>query len=122
MTAPQDAPVVYEVNLDLDAAIRGEYLAWLGPHIDEICALPGFLGAALYEVADPAPAPGRVRLCVQYRLADAAALGAYLQEHAPRLRADGEARFGGRFSDARRVLAAFSLNPQTVTPSEKADS
>jgi hypothetical protein len=41
---------------------------------------------------------------VQYRLIDAAALEAYLRDHAPRLRADGVARFGERFRAQRRVL------------------
>lgn len=96
--------MIYEVNLDLDAAIRAEYLAWLSAHMREICALPGFVGAQCWEVAEPAAEPGRVSLCVQYTLRDAAALDAYLREHAPRLRAEGEARFGGRFRASRRVL------------------
>lgn len=99
--------VVYEVNLELDAAIRADYLAWLHAHVAEICALPGFTGAQLFEVAEPAPTAGRVSLCVQYRLVDAAALEAYLREHAPRLRADGIARFGDRVRAQRRVLHAL---------------
>lgn len=99
--------VVYEVNLDLDAAIRDDYLAWLAPHVAEILALPGFTGAQVFEVADPAAAPGRASLCVQYRLAGQADLDRYLAEQAPRLRAEGMARFGGRFSASRRVLAAL---------------
>jgi hypothetical protein len=98
--------VVYEVNIDLDAAIRGDYLAWLDAHVAEICALPGFIGAQVFEVADPPAAPGRAVLCVQYRLRGQADLDRYLAEHAPRLRAEGLARFGGRFSASRRVLTA----------------
>ena len=97
--------VVYEVNLDVDAAIAGEYRAWLGAHAGEIVALPGFTGARTFDVLDPPPAPGRVALCVQYALRDGAALEAYLRDHAPRLRADGIARFGDRFRATRRVLA-----------------
>lgn len=99
-----DAGVIYEVNLDIDAAIRAEYLDWLSAHMHEICALPGFVGAQLWEVAEPGAEPGRVSLCAQYTLRDGAALDAYLREHAPRLRAEGEARFGGRFRASRRVL------------------
>jgi hypothetical protein len=99
--------VTYEVNLDLDAAIREDYLAWLDGHVREICALPGFTGARLWEVTDPAPPDGRIGLCVQYALRDAAALEAYLRDHAPRLRADGLSRFGGRFSATRRVLSTL---------------
>lgn len=106
--------VVYEVNLDVDAAIRVDYLAWLRTHIAEICALDGFSGAECLEVLDPPPAPGRASFCVQYRLVDGAALDAYLHEHAPRLRADGLARFGGRFNATRRVLARQA--PDAVDP------
>lgn len=96
--------VVYEVNLDVDAAVIGDYRAWLLAHIADILALPGFTGAQLFEVAEPPPAEGRVALCVQYSLRDAAALDAYLREHAARMRADGQARFGGRFTASRRIL------------------
>lgn len=110
------ASVVYEVNLDLDAAVRGEYLAWLAAHVAEICALPGFAGAAVFEVADPPAPDGRVALCVQYRLAGMAALEAYLRDHAPRLRSEGLARFGGRFSASRRVLEGLDLTVGSTRP------
>ncbi|GHA82506.1 DUF4286 family protein [Cognatilysobacter bugurensis] len=96
--------LIYEVNVDVDAEIHAAYLAWLRPHIDEILALPGFTGAQMFEVTEPAPSEGQRSLCVQYRLVDAAALDAYLREHAPRLRADGVARFGTRFRAQRRVM------------------
>ena len=96
--------LVYEVNIDLDAAVEADYRAWLRRHVDEILALPGFIGAQVFDAIDPPPAPGRIALCVHYRLADEAALQAYFDQHAARLRADGVARFGGRFGAARRVL------------------
>jgi len=95
--------VVYEVNIDLDAGIEVEYRAWLHGHVAEIVALPGFTGAAVFDVVDPA-AEGRIGICMQYRLHDEAALQAYFAQHAPRLRADGVARFGDGFSATRRVL------------------
>lgn len=96
--------VLYEVNLDVDAAIASDYRVWLRDHVAQLLALPGFVDARIFEVADPPPAPGRVALCCHYRLRDAAALEAYFEQHAPRLRGDGIARFGGRFSASRRVL------------------
>lgn len=96
--------IVYEVNLDVDAAIHADYRAWLDAHVREILALPGFVSAEILEYRDPAPAAGRRSLCVQYRLTDDAALERYLREDAPRLRADGIARFGGKFSATRRIL------------------
>lgn len=95
---------VYEVDIEVDAGIADAYRAWLDAHVREILALPGFTGASVMEVVDPAPAAGSVALCVRYRLRDAAALEAYLRDHAPRLRADGVARFGGRFRARRRIL------------------
>lgn len=96
--------LIYEVNVEVDAAIRAEYLHWLHAHVAEICALPGFTGAQVLEVVEPPPGDDRAALCVQYRLHNEAALETYLREHAPRLRADGAARFGTRFSATRRVL------------------
>ncbi|KRD77009.1 DUF4286 family protein [Lysobacter sp. Root983] len=99
------AGVVYEVNLDLDAAIADDYRAWLGPHTREILALPGFLDARIHTQLDPPAEPGRVRLSVRYRLDRQESLDAYVRDHAPRMRADAVARFGDRFSATRRVLS-----------------
>lgn len=103
-TVGNDGVVVYEVSIDLDAIILDAYLAWLRPHMRELCALPGFVGARLFQVDEPAAAAGRVSLCTHYTLHDSAALAAYLRDHAPRLRAEGQARFGGQFQATRRVL------------------
>ena len=96
--------IVYEVNLFVRKAIAAEYRVWLDAHVQEILALPGFLGAEVFERREPAPSEGELVLCTQYRLRDAAALDDYLREHAPRLRADGLARFGDGFRAERRVL------------------
>ena len=98
--------LVYEVDADVDAGLREDYLHWLAAHVAEIVALPGFEGAQVYEVVEPA-LPDVLRVCIRYRLADADALQAYLREHAPRLRADGVARFGERVRMQRRVMRAL---------------
>ena len=43
-------------------------------------------------------------LCVQYALKSRELLDAYLRDHAPRLRADGVARFGDRLHTTRRIM------------------
>ena len=96
--------IVYEVNLEIDAGIAAEYRRWLDAHVAEILALPGFTGARILDVLEPAPPAMRIALCVQYTLADAAALDNYLREHAPRLRAEGITRFGDAFRAHRRIL------------------
>lgn len=101
------AAVVYEVDLEIDSAIAGEYRLWLSGHVAEMLELPGFASGKIYEVLEPPPSAGCIRLCVQYRLRDREALETYLREHAPRMRADGVARFGDRFRAQRRVLAAM---------------
>ena len=98
--------VIYEVNIEVDGAAHEDYRRWLRDHVAEILALPGFKGAKVFEVLEPPPSAGRVGLCVQYTLRDRAALDDYLRDHAPRLRADGIARFGDRFQANRRVLRA----------------
>lgn len=102
--APQ---VVYEVTLDVDAAIANEYRAWLNRHTAELLALPGFLDARILDVLEPS-SPGRVGLCVQYMLRDRDAYDAYVRDHAERVRGDGIARFGGRFGATRRLLEPHS--------------
>lgn len=96
--------LVYEVNLEVEDAIAADYRAWLHAHVAAILALPGFLDAGVHEVLEPAPPAGFAGLCVHYRLESEAAYTAYLRDHAPRMRAEGEARFGGRFRARRRVL------------------
>lgn len=103
--------IAYEVDIELDAGIEADYRAWLNDHVAEILALPGFTGACVQDVLEPAPAPGRSALCVRYVVRDHAALQHYLAEHAPRLRAEGVARFGGRFRATRRVLAQPAQSP-----------
>lgn len=100
---------IYEVNVEIDSAIRDDYLRWLGTHVDEILALPGFIGADICEVTEPA-ADGVHRISTRYRLVDAAALDSYLREHAPRLRADGMARFGDAMRASRRVMHPLALD------------
>ena len=95
--------IEYEVSLDVDAAIADDYLAWLHAHVDEILALPGFIGANILSL--DVEEPGRRAWCVRYRLTDRSALEAYFREHAARMREDGVRRFGGAFRASRRILS-----------------
>ena len=92
--------IVYEVRVAVDHEVAAEYRAWLEPHIREVLAIEGFEHAELYAEDD---AQGHVVWTVRYQLRDRAALESYLRDHAPRLRDEGQARFGGRFTASRRV-------------------
>jgi len=99
----ENAGVIYEVNLEADAAIEAAFDTWLRDHIADMLQLPGFRAAEI--LGDRSAPPGRVRRIVQYRLTDQASLDEYLRLHAPRMRARGVELFGDRFSAERRVLA-----------------
>ena len=103
MQALQDSSsVIYEVNLEADAAIAAPFDTWLRDHVADMLQIEGFRSA---EILDDASAPeGRIRRIVQYRLSNRAALDEYLAVHAPRMRAQGTARFGDRYTAVRRVL------------------
>jgi hypothetical protein len=99
--------VIYEVTLHARMSIADEYLAWLRGHIAEMIALPQFESAELCELETTAT--DELSWCVRYRLRDRAALDAYLRDHAPRMRADGIARFGDAFRAERRVLVPLDI-------------
>lgn len=94
----------YLVELELDAALRDEYLAWLRGHVQEMLALPGFVDAVVLTRTEPPPAAGRVVLVTEYRLRDRAAFENYLALHAARMRAASGARFGDQVRASRQVL------------------
>jgi quinol monooxygenase YgiN len=94
---------LYEVNLEVDADAAESFAAWLGTHVEEMLALPGFTSAEWFERTD-GPDDGRVRWTVLYRLEDAAAMERYFTEFAERMRGEGLARFDGRFAASRRVM------------------
>ena len=103
--APDDdnETVLYEVNLDADAAIAGPFDTWLRDHIADVLQFDGFLSAEILD--DDTASEGRIRRIVQYRLRNQAALDAYLREQAPRMRAQGVEKFGESYTAQRRVLA-----------------
>jgi Domain of unknown function (DUF4286) len=97
--------VIYEVNFFIERSIETAYRHWLAQHIDEILCLPGFVEAKCFEVqVDDSNC--EFPLCVHYYLDSQTSLDDYLLNHAPRLRADGIARFGDRFRATRRVLCS----------------
>ena len=84
--------ILYVVELEMDASLRGEYLPWLRSHVAKMLALPGFLGAEILECREPRPPTGRWRVATHYRLLDHRALADYRARHAPRMRAASSVR------------------------------
>ena len=100
--------IVYEVTLWVQREVEDAFRDWLDGHVREILSLPGFRSATLFARLDAEDDAGTLVLCTHYRLRDQAALDDYLREHASRMRADGQARFGGRFRAERRVLQTLA--------------
>lgn len=99
-------PIVYEVDLFVDEEIAADFEAWLHGHREDMLAVDGFLDASVYarETLDEDEESGQRRMTVQYTVRDREALDRYVQEQAPRLRAEGLNRFGARFSARRSLL------------------
>lgn len=108
--------VLYEVEIRLDPAIEAEWRAWIPGHVARLLALPGFLSAELHRAHQQSPPLYRI----SYRLSSEAALEEYLARHAARLRAEGEARFGGRFHAERRVFRLESHFRRSPDPEGEA--
>jgi hypothetical protein len=100
----RDEGVTYEVALQPDPEILGDFEAWLEYHVDDMLALPGFTGASIHKAEDPET--GAELRVVRYELEDRAALDRYFEEFAPRMRAAGLAKFGDRFRASRRIVLA----------------
>jgi hypothetical protein len=110
-----DVPVLYAVTASIpDARLRDEYVAWLaGGHVQDVIAAGA--SEARVVVLDPDDVAGAVadatpgenatsRVESLYIFPTRAALEAYFRDHAPRLRAQGVAKFASRgVSFQRRI-------------------
>lgn len=94
--------VIYEVNLEVEPAIRTTFGEWLQEHVEEMLELPGFLGASVECVERAGNEPAA--FCVRYRVKSRQALEEYFRKHAAAMREEGIRRFGKRFTATRRIL------------------
>ena len=104
--APATGWLLYQVDIELDPAIAGEFDAWVPGHVDDILRISGFAHADILvrdEVAD-GPRKGWQRRSVHYRVREKAQLDTYLNEHAPAMRAQAVERFGEHAIFERRTL------------------
>ena len=93
--------VIYEVNLSVDVEVADDYVVWLRQHVSEMLQIEGFNAAEIYQEEREDRQRG---YSVRYRMSSREALDEYFDNHAPRMRGEGERQFGGRFSAARRIL------------------
>ena len=98
--------LLYQIDIELDPAIAGDFDAWLPGHVDDVLRVAGFAHADILvrdEVAD-GPRKGWQRRSVHYRVREKSQLDTYLDVHAAAMRAQTVERFGEHATFERRTL------------------
>jgi hypothetical protein len=93
--------IVYEVNIEIEPEIYNQYQEWIGPHAQEVTMHKGFQKVDIFETTSDL---GKPLFVCHYWLDDQESLDAYLKDHAPKLRADADKKFGSKIKGIRRVL------------------
>lgn len=95
--------IVYNVTINIDADAHDEWLAWMkDEHIPEVMSTGLFTDSRMMKVL--ADDDGGITYAIQYTAADMAHYERYRAEHAPRLQAKTQERYGGRFVAFRTLL------------------
>ncbi|HNR54137.1 MAG TPA: DUF4286 family protein [Flavobacteriales bacterium] len=95
--------IIYNVTLNVDTEVHQEWLTWMKEvHIPDVMATGLMLDCRLCRVL--AEDEGGVTFAVQYTCADMATYERYRAEHAPRLQAETQKHYGGRFAAFRTLL------------------
>lgn len=94
-------PILYAVTASLpDEPLRDEYVAWLtGGHVQDVIAAGAIEARVVVLDPEPPSSPGEnatFRVESVYIFPTRQALETYFRDHAPRLRAQGVARFASR--------------------------
>lgn len=97
---------LYEVTLQIEAALIAEYDSWLSEHVKEMLTLPGFERARIFAIEADSKAPDPIFRVVHYWLETRQTFDHYLRDHAERMRNNGLRRFGNRVTASRRILVA----------------
>lgn len=95
--------IIYNVTLNVDEDVAAEWLEWMKTvHIPDVMATGLFLDNRICRVL--AEEEGGLTYAVQYTCADMDTYERYKAEHAPRLQAETQKKYGGRFAAFRTLL------------------
>lgn len=95
--------IVYNVTINVDADVAEEWLRWMKEvHIPDVMATGLFLDNRIMRIL--AEEEGGLSYAIQYTCADMATYERYKAEHAPRLQAETQKRYSGRFAAFRTLL------------------
>jgi hypothetical protein len=95
--------IIYNVTINVDNDVHAEWLDWMKhTHIPEVMATGLFLDSRICRVL--ADDEGGLTYAIQYTCADMATYERYRDQHAPRLQAETQKRYGGKFAAFRTLL------------------
>ena len=95
--------IIYNVTLSVDEPVHQEWLEWMKQvHIPDVMATGLFLDSRIVRVLGEEE--GGFTYAVQYTCADMATYERYRDDHAPRLQAETQKHYGGRFAAFRTLL------------------
>ena len=95
--------IIYNVTVSIDPDAHDAWLAWMkDEHIPRVMATKRFLSSRMHKVL--AQDDGGVTYAIQYTATDMRQYERYRTEEAPRLQAEANERFGGRFHAFRTLL------------------
>ena len=95
--------ILYNVTVSIDAASEKDWLQWMKEtHLPEVLATGHFAEAKIARIL--AEEQGGKAYSVQYYAHSMEAYEAYEKEHAPKLRADHQEKFGSRTAAFRTLL------------------
>ncbi len=95
--------IVYNVTINVDTDVHEAWLAWMkDEHIPDVMATGLFLESRIFRVL--ANDDGGITYAIQYTAADMVHYERYRDEHAPRLQAKTQERYGGKFVAFRTLL------------------
>lgn len=94
--------IIYNVTITIDPEIHQEWLRWMcEEHIPAVMATGLFSEHRMVRVLTDNE---ETTYAVQYTCADMATYERYREQHAPRLQAETQARYEGRFAAFRTLL------------------
>jgi hypothetical protein len=95
--------IIYNVTVNVDSDIAEGWLHWMKrTHIPDVMATGLFLDARVCRIL--AEEEGGQSYAIQYTCADMATYERYKAEHAPRLQAETQKYYGGKFVAFRTLL------------------
>ncbi len=97
--------ILYNVTVNIDHEVEQEWLQWMKDvHIPEVMSTGKFVSSHMFKVL--ADDQGGTTYAIQYSCASMEHYELYREEHASRLQAETQNKFGGRYVAFRTLLEA----------------